>query len=150
MARVVFFGSPDEAVFALRALATAGHVLAAVYTRPDSIAGRTKSPQPTPVKSAALQMGVPVETPATLRPPEVHERLASYGADVFAVASYGRILPAAALQLPRLGADVFRVAPSGRIPPAMATRRSMADPGCRWMAGRAAWNNRPTASRRRG
>jgi methionyl-tRNA formyltransferase len=104
VARVVFFGSPEEAVFALRALVEARHVLAAVYTRPDSIAGRTKSPQPTPVKLAALQMGIPVETPASLRTPEVLERLAAYGADVFAVASYGRILPAAALQLPRLGA----------------------------------------------
>lgn len=104
MARVVFFGSPEEAVFALRALVEARHVLEAVYTRPDSISGRSKTPLPTPVKIAALQMGIPVETPATLRLPDVHERLATYGADVFAVASYGRILPGAALQLPRLGA----------------------------------------------
>ncbi|MBI2964919.1 MAG: methionyl-tRNA formyltransferase [Chloroflexi bacterium] len=104
MSRIVFFGSPQEAVFALRSLVEANHQMAAVYTRPDSIAGRSKVPEPTPVKAAALQLGIPVESPATLRAPAEQERLASYGADVFAVAAYGRILPPAALRLPRLGA----------------------------------------------
>jgi methionyl-tRNA formyltransferase len=104
VSRVIFFGTPGDAVFALRSLVEANYQIAAVYTRPDSIAGRSKVPEPTPVKATALQLGIPVETPATLRAPDEQERLASYGADVFAVAAYGRILPSAALRLPRLGA----------------------------------------------
>lgn len=104
MARVVFFGSPQEAVPALMALASAGHDVASVFTRPDAVSGRSKVPEPTAVKAAALELGIPVETPATLRNEEAKGRLASYGAEAFVVAAYGRILPPAVLALPRLGA----------------------------------------------
>lgn len=104
MARVVFFGSPQEAVPALMALVDSGHGVAAVYTRPDAVAGRSKVPEPTPVKAAAMDLGIPVETPPNLRSDQAQQRLASLAAEAFVVAAYGRILPALVLALPKLGA----------------------------------------------
>ena len=104
MTRVVFFGSPQEAVAALIALVDSGNVVAAVYSRPDAVAGRSMVPEPTPVKAAAVSLGIPVETPPGLRSEEDQRRLASYAAEAFVVAAYGRILPAFVLTLPRLGA----------------------------------------------
>jgi methionyl-tRNA formyltransferase len=99
--RVVFFGTSDFAVPSLRALhARAGVTL--VVTQPDRPSGRGQRLQPTPVKAAASQLGI-----ATLEPPRLRdaaERLAAERADLFAVASYGKIVPADVLALPRLGA----------------------------------------------
>jgi methionyl-tRNA formyltransferase len=55
------------------------------------------------VKEAALELGLPVEQPVKIRPPEVAERLAALAPDVFVVVAYGRILPPALLAIPRLG-----------------------------------------------
>ena len=103
MSRVVFFGSPGDATKSLRAIAAAGHEIAAVYTRPDRPAGRSGDPVQTPVKSAALEMGLEVATPDTLRDPQQHSALRSLGADAFLVVAYGRLLPAEVLEIPALG-----------------------------------------------
>ena len=103
MSRVVFFGSPRDATRSLRAIATAGHEIAAVYTRPDRPAGRSGDPAQTPVKSAALEMGLEVATPDTLRDSDMHSALRSLGADAFLVVAYGRLLPAEVLEIPALG-----------------------------------------------
>ncbi len=103
MSRIIFFGSPTDAVASLRAIAAAGHEIAAVYTRPDRPAGRSGEPLPTPVKSAALETGLHVATPASLRDPETQATLDSHEADAFLVVAYGRLLPVDVLEMPGLG-----------------------------------------------
>ncbi len=110
MSRVVFFGSPRDAAASLRAIAAADHEIAAVYTRSDRPAGRSGDPVPTPVKTAALEMGLGVTTPDSLRDPDEHSTLRSLGADAFLVVAYGRLLPAEVLEIPALG--VLNVHPS--------------------------------------
>jgi methionyl-tRNA formyltransferase len=73
-----------------------------VVTQPDRPSGRGHKLQPTPVKSAALELGIEIWQPASLR--EAAATLAPRGADIFAVASYGKILPQALLDVPPLGA----------------------------------------------
>ncbi len=108
--KVVFFGSPEDAVPALEEVAAAGHDVVAVYTRPDRAAGRSKRPRPTPVRAAAESLGLAVETPRGLRDEEVQARLQGFGADLFVVVAYGRILPPEVLEMPRLG--VVNIHPS--------------------------------------
>ncbi len=103
MSRVIFFGSPLDATAPLRAIAAAGHEIAAVYTRPDRPAGRSGDPAPTPVKTAALGMGLQVATPDSLRDPDEQSALRSLEADAFLVVAYGRLLPADLLEIPALG-----------------------------------------------
>jgi methionyl-tRNA formyltransferase len=110
MTRITFFGTPEPAAKALRALVDSGHDVAAVYTRPDRVSGRSKVPRPTPVKEAALELDLPVHTPANLRGDEVLAELASTSAEIFVVLAYGRILPLGILDLPPRG--VLNVHPS--------------------------------------
>lgn len=102
--RVTFFGSPVEAVPALRILHGSGFEITAVYTRPDRPAGRSRNPVPTPVRVAAEELGLEVKTPDSLRRPGEVAELRSLDADAFVVVAYGRILPAEALSAARLGA----------------------------------------------
>jgi methionyl-tRNA formyltransferase len=76
--------------------------LTAVVTQPDRPSGRGHKLVPSPVKAAALELGLRVYEPSALRP--LAETLAEEDFDLFALASYGRILPPALLALPRLGA----------------------------------------------
>lgn len=101
--RVVFFGSPVEAVASLETLIQTGHDVAAVYTRPDERAGRSRKTQPTPVRAAAESLGLPIKTPKGLRGQDVQLALKGLEADLFVVVAYGRILPEEVLDLPRLG-----------------------------------------------
>jgi methionyl-tRNA formyltransferase len=101
--RAVFFGSPAFAVPSLRAVA-ADTTLVAVVSQPDRPAGRGQAATPPPVKVAAAPLGVPVIQPEKVRTPETEAALAAFGADVFVVVAYGRILPQRLLDLPRLGA----------------------------------------------
>jgi methionyl-tRNA formyltransferase len=100
--RTVFFGSPAFAVPCLRAVAAETELLA-VVSQPDRPAGRGQAPTPPAVKQAAAAMGVPVLQPEKVRTPETAAALAAFGADLFVVVAYGRILPQALLDLPRLG-----------------------------------------------
>ena len=101
--RAVFFGSPAFAVPSLRAVA-ANTTLVAVVSQPDRPAGRGQERSAPAVKVAAAALGVPVIQPEKVRTPEVQAELAAFAADVFIVVAYGRILPQALLDLPRLGA----------------------------------------------
>ena len=83
--------------------------MVAVITQPDRPAGRGHKLTPTPVKSAALELGLNVYEPIKLK--AFAEELGALGADIFAVASYGRILPQALLDLPKSGI-AFNVHPS--------------------------------------
>ncbi len=108
--KVVYFGSPEDAVPALESLVAAGHDVASVYTRPDRAAGRSRRPRPTPVRLAAESLGLHVETPSGLRDAAVQHKLSEISADVFIVVAYGRILPPEILEMPRLG--VVNIHPS--------------------------------------
>jgi methionyl-tRNA formyltransferase len=102
--RLAFMGSPDFAVPALRALHAAGHDIAAVYAQPPKPAGRGQRETPCPVHRAALELGLPVRTPARLRKDTAeHAAFAALGLDVAVVAAYGLILPKPMLDAPRRG-----------------------------------------------
>ena len=100
--RIVFAGTPDFAVPALQACAARGEVVA-VYTPPDRPAGRGRQLQMSPVKQAALDMGLPVQQPLNFKTEETLAVLRSHEADLMVVVAYGLILPQAVLDLPRLG-----------------------------------------------
>ena len=99
--RTLFFGTSAFAVPSLHVIAERTE-LAGVVTQPDRPAGRGHKLTPTPVKAAALELGLPVFEPVKLKA-FVYE-LGGSAFDLFALASYGKILPQALLDLPRLGA----------------------------------------------
>lgn len=100
--RIVFMGTPDFAVPSLDALAQ-HHEVVGVFTRPDRIRGRGKTPTPSPVKARASELGLQVYEPVSLRGPEVVETLSHLRPDVICVAAYGAILPPAVLEIPPYG-----------------------------------------------
>lgn len=101
--RLAFMGSPDFAVPALRAL-HAAHDVVAVYCQPPRPAGRGQKETPCPVHRAALELGLPVRTPARVRRDAgEHAAFAALDLDVAVVAAYGLILPPAMLEAPRRG-----------------------------------------------
>jgi len=101
--RIVFAGTPEFAAQHLQALLEAGRAVVAVYTQPDRPAGRGQKLAPSPVKQLAVQHGIPVYQPQTLREPAAQAELATLQADLMVVVAYGLILPQAVLDLPRLG-----------------------------------------------
>jgi len=109
--RVAFAGTPEFAAVALKAIHEAGHVVPLVLTQPDRPAGRGLKLTPSPVKQLALDLGVAVAQPRSLRldgkfPAEAQAGRAALEAarpDVMVVAAYGLILPQWVLDLPRLG-----------------------------------------------
>lgn len=101
--RLVFMGTPDFAVPALDALVTAGHAVAAVYTRPPKPGGRGQRPRPSPVQARAEALGLAVRSPVSLRGPEAAAEVAALGAEVAVVVAYGLILPQPVLDAPERG-----------------------------------------------
>ncbi|HEX6292452.1 MAG TPA: methionyl-tRNA formyltransferase [Herpetosiphonaceae bacterium] len=101
--RVLFLGTPAFAALPLRALVAAGHEVVGVVTQPDRPAGRSRTPQAPPVKVAAVELGLPVLQPATLRDPAMVERLRAFQPEVGVVAAYGEILRKDMLDIPPLG-----------------------------------------------
>lgn len=101
--KIIYAGTPDFAVSALQALIGSEHDVIAVYTQPDRPAGRGKKLRPGPVKQAALDAGIPVYQPLSLKPVEAREELAALNADLMVVAAYGLILPQSVLDTPRYG-----------------------------------------------
>lgn len=99
--RVVFMGTPSFAVPSLRALA-AQHEVALVLTRPDAVRGRGKKLEPSAVKAAATELGLPV-IEASRMTDDVLDVLRKAQADVFCVAAYGCILPDEVLTMAPLG-----------------------------------------------
>jgi methionyl-tRNA formyltransferase len=101
--KLIFAGTPDFAAEALRAILSAGHEVALVLTQPDRPAGRGMSLQPSPVKKLALEHGIDVFQPLTLKDAEAQARIAGIGAAVMVVAAYGLILPQVVLDMPQQG-----------------------------------------------
>ena len=100
--RLAFMGTPDFAVPALSALA-AGHEIAAVYSQPPRASGRGQKPQPSSVHAAALQHGIAVRTPASLKVAAEQAAFAALDLDAAVVVAYGLLLPKPILAAPRLG-----------------------------------------------
>ncbi|MBA4490563.1 methionyl-tRNA formyltransferase [Paracoccus sp. S1E-3] len=100
--RVVFMGTPEFSVAALKAVAAA-HEVICVYTQPPREAGRGQKPRPSPVQAAAEALGIEVRCPRSLKGAEAQAEFAALGADVAVVVAYGLILPRAVLDAPRLG-----------------------------------------------
>ncbi len=100
--RVIFMGTPDFSVPALRAIA-AKHQVIAVYSQPPRAAGRGQKPRPSPVHRTAEELGLPIRTPERLKSPQDQADFAALQADVAVVVAYGLILPQPVLQAPRLG-----------------------------------------------
>lgn len=101
--RIVFAGTPEFAAEHLKALLDTPHRIVAVYTQPDRPAGRGQKLMPSAVKSLALEHGLPVMQPQSLRNAEAQAELAALRADLMVVVAYGLILPQAVLDTPRLG-----------------------------------------------
>ncbi len=102
MAAVVFMGTPEFALPALRALITR-HEVSGVVTMPDSPSGRGRALHISPVKQLALEHGLPLLQPRSLRRDEAFADLCRWHADVFVVAAFGQILPQRVLDIPSRG-----------------------------------------------
>ncbi|MGD9887966.1 MAG: methionyl-tRNA formyltransferase [Halothiobacillaceae bacterium] len=101
--RIIYAGTPEFAVPALRALLAAGDNVVAVYTQPDRPAGRGRKLTASPVKQAALDANLAVFQPQSLRNAEAQAELAALAPDLMVVAAYGLLLPKAVLDLPAHG-----------------------------------------------
>ncbi|UCD67592.1 MAG: methionyl-tRNA formyltransferase [Betaproteobacteria bacterium] len=96
--RLVFAGTPSFAAAALDALIQSEHHVALVLTRPDAAAGRGLRMVASDVKRLAMDYGLTVSQPATLRDAEVVEHILGVGADAMVVAAYGLILPSSVIE----------------------------------------------------
>lgn len=102
--RIVFMGTPEFSVAALRALIGAGHDVIAVLTQPDRPKGRGKQVQVSPVKEEALLHDIPVYQPVRIKKePECIEVLRNLHPDVMVVVAFGQILPKEVLDIPKYG-----------------------------------------------
>ena len=101
--RLIFAGTPAFAAVALEALVHSSHQVAMVLTQPDRPAGRGMKMISSEVKRLALNHGISVLQPATLRDAEVVNSIAGLGADAMIVAAYGLILPPEVLSVFQYG-----------------------------------------------
>jgi methionyl-tRNA formyltransferase len=101
--RIVFAGTPEFAVPPLAALCASRHEVVGVLTQPDRPAGRGRKLATSAVKNFALQQGLPIAQPQTLRSTEGRESLVHWQPDVLGVVAYGLILPGEVLSMPRFG-----------------------------------------------
>jgi methionyl-tRNA formyltransferase len=101
--KIVYLGTPEFAVPGLRRLLSSRHRVVALISQPDRPKGRGHKVQATPTRLVAEAAGVPVLQPTRLKDPELHGTLASFAPDLGVVAAYGRLIPDAVLQIPRMG-----------------------------------------------
>jgi methionyl-tRNA formyltransferase len=101
--KIVYFGTPSFAVPTLETLANSRHAVVALVSQPDRPKGRGHRVQATPTKEAALARGIPVMQPERIKDPAFAEAVTALRPDLGVVAAYGRIIPDAVLNIPRLG-----------------------------------------------
>jgi len=101
--RLVYLGTPAFALPSLERLVTAGHEVLGVFTQPDRPKGRGQKDAMSPVKEAALRLGLAVQQPERVRRPEVVEQLRGMAPDAMVVVGYGQIIPQSILDIPPLG-----------------------------------------------
>jgi len=100
---IVFMGTPEFAVPSLQALAKTGDRVTLVVTQPDRPRGRGREPLPPPVKTAALELGIPVVQPEKTKDPDFIDILTKETPDFICVVAFGRILPGKILSIPKGG-----------------------------------------------
>lgn len=100
--KIIYMGTPDFAVPALKRLAKV-HEVAAVFTQPDKPKGRKMILTPPDVKVCANELGIPVYQPDTFKDGKALEIIEKYNPDVIVVAAYGKILPQSVLDAPKYG-----------------------------------------------
>ena len=93
MMKILFMGTPDFALFSLRALVESGEQIVGVVTQPDKPKGRGYTLTPPPVKVYAMEQGLAVYQPQTLRGEEFASLLAKIDPDLIVVVAFGKILP---------------------------------------------------------
>ena len=101
--KIEFMGTPEIAESSLAPLLSSRHQVIGVFTQPDKPRDRGMKPAFSPVKELALERGIEVYQPASMRAPEAAEALRALAPDVLAVVAYGKILPDEVLAIPRLG-----------------------------------------------
>jgi methionyl-tRNA formyltransferase len=101
--RVAFWGTPEFAAPALRALVGEGFEVVGVVTQPDKPQGRSREIIPSPVKQIAIDEEIPLFQPKNARDPELFEKLGGVKPDISVVVAYGHILPQKIIDLPKLG-----------------------------------------------
>ncbi|MBR2018920.1 MAG: methionyl-tRNA formyltransferase [Clostridia bacterium] len=101
--RILFMGTPDFALFSLRALVEAGENVIGVVTQPDKPKGRGYALTPPPVKVYAQEQGLPVYQPNTLRGEDFAALLEELAPELIVVVAYGKILPVNVLEYPKYG-----------------------------------------------
>jgi methionyl-tRNA formyltransferase len=101
--RVVFMGSPAFALPSLQRLSASEHDVVAVVTQPDRPAGRGRGVQSPPVKTLALEHGIPVLQPKSVNTPDVLDAIHGFSPDALVVAAFGQILKQALLDIPQRG-----------------------------------------------
>lgn len=101
--RLIFLGTPEFALPALRALSEGRHEVAGVITQPDRPSGRGRRLQPTPVKGLATELGLPVRQPAKVGDPDILEWIRGLRADLGVVVAFGQFIPKSVRELPTQG-----------------------------------------------
>ena len=101
--KIIFMGTPDFSVNTLDALVSAGHNVVLVVSQPDKPKGRSKEPQFSPVKRAAIKYSLPVYQPTSLRTEEAVKYLRACKADIMVVVAFGQILPKVVLEMTTYG-----------------------------------------------
>ncbi len=102
-ASIIFMGTPKFALPSLEALHVSPYRIGAVVTPPDRPRGRGLKVSFSPVKKFAVQAGIKVLQPATLKDPEFWRELTGLNPDLIVTVAYGKILPPALLEFPPLG-----------------------------------------------
>jgi methionyl-tRNA formyltransferase len=97
--RLIYLGTPAFAVPTLEGIVKAGHLVLSVLTQPDRPRGRGQQLAQSPVKEAALRLGLPVYQPERVRRPEALEHLRTLAADAMVVVGYGQIIPQSIIDL---------------------------------------------------
>jgi len=101
-ARIIFMGTPEFAVPALRALHENGQDVALVVTQPDRPKGRGRKVIPPPVKEVAVSFGYEINQPASIRTDKFADHMAKYKPDIIVVVAYGHIIPKNILAIPKM------------------------------------------------
>lgn len=101
--KIIYMGTPDFAVPALKSLASSEHEVCAVFTQPDKPRGRKQILTPPDVKICAQSLDIPVYQPDSIKNSDALEVINSYNPDVIVVVAYGKLLPKAVLDAPKFG-----------------------------------------------
>ena len=101
--KLVFMGTPAFAVPTLERLVENGHEVVAVFTQPDRPKGRGQREAMSPVKEAALRLGLDVHQPERVKRPEIVEQIRAMAPEAIVVVGYGQIIPKSILDIPPKG-----------------------------------------------